>query len=127
MCSLGCPRSNDGHHKFIILVQGVIGKVEKEGESVFFINIGYPGPMITRKTIVEALEESTDLVFIGLCSRKDNYGFTKIERWACCQFLISKHVVFGNFLWELLGKEVSLQAFVHMGIQPHVDKPPLAS
>jgi hypothetical protein len=36
--------------------------------------------MITRKTIVEALEESADLVFIGLCSREDNYGFTKIER-----------------------------------------------
>jgi hypothetical protein len=83
--------------------------------------------MITRKTIIEALEESTDLVFIGLYSRKDNYGFTKIERWACCWFLISKHVVFGDFSWELLGKEILLQAFVHMGIQPHVDKPPRAS
>jgi hypothetical protein len=83
--------------------------------------------MITRKTIVEALEESADLVFIGLCSREDNYGFTKIERWARCRFLISKDVVFDNFSWELLGKEVPLQAFVHMGIQPHVDKPPRAS
>jgi len=74
-----CPRSNDGHHEFIILIQSVIGKVEKKGESVFFVNIRYLGPMIMRKTIVEALEESADLVFIGLCSRKDNYGFTKIE------------------------------------------------
>jgi hypothetical protein len=62
--------------------------------------------MITRKTIVEALEESADLIFIGLCSRGDNYGFTKIERWACCRFLIFKDVVFDSFSWELLGKEV---------------------
>ena len=74
-----CPGSNDGHHEFVILIQSVIGKVEKKGESIFFVNIRYLGPMITRKTIVEALEESADLVFIGLYSRKDNYGFTKIE------------------------------------------------
>jgi hypothetical protein len=60
--------------------------------------------MITRKTVVEALEESADIVFIGLCSREDNYGFTEIERWACYRFLISKDMVFGNFSWELLGK-----------------------
>jgi hypothetical protein len=111
-----CLGSNDGHHKFIILVQGIIGKVEKERESGFSINVGYSGPMITRKTIVEALEESVDLVFIGLCSRKNNYGFTKIEGWACYRFFISKYVVFGDFSWELLGKEVPLQAFMHVGI-----------
>jgi hypothetical protein len=83
--------------------------------------------MITRKTIVEALEESVDLVFIRLCSRKNNYGFTKIEGWACCRFFISKYVVFSDFSWELLGKEVTLQVFVHVGIQPHVNKPPRAS
>jgi hypothetical protein len=36
-------------------------------------------------------------------------------------------VVFGDFSRELLGKEVPLQAFVHVGIQPHVNKPPRAS
>jgi hypothetical protein len=53
--------------------------------------------MVMRKTIIEVLEESADLIFIGFCSREDNYGFTKIERWACCRFLISKDVVFGDF------------------------------
>jgi hypothetical protein len=72
--------------------------------------------MITRKTIIEVLEESADLVFIGLCSREDNYVFTKIERRACCRFLISKDVIFGDFSWELLGEEIPLQTFVHMGI-----------
>jgi tryptophan synthase alpha subunit len=62
------------------LVQFVIGKVEEKGDLVLFIDIGYPSPMITRKTIIEVLEESIDLVFIGFCSREDNYGFTKIER-----------------------------------------------
>jgi hypothetical protein len=112
---------------FIILVQGIIGKVEKERESGFFINVGHPGPMIMRKTVVEALEESADLVFIGLCSRKNNYGFTKIDGWACCRFFISKYMVFDDFSRELLGKEVPLQVFVHVGIQPHVNKPPWAS
>jgi hypothetical protein len=83
--------------------------------------------MITGKTVVEALEESADLIFVGFYSRKDNYGFTKIEGWACYRFFISKYVVFGDFSRELLGKEVSLQAFVHVGIQPHVNKPPQAS
>jgi hypothetical protein len=40
--------------------------------------------MITGKTVVKALKESADLIFIGLCSRKNNYCFTKIEGWACC-------------------------------------------
>jgi tryptophan synthase alpha subunit len=62
------------------LVQLVIGKVEEKGELVLFIDIGYPSPMITRKTIIEVLEESADLIFIGFCSKEDNYGFTKIKR-----------------------------------------------
>jgi hypothetical protein len=49
------------------------------------------------KTIIEALEESADLIFVGLCSRKNNYGFTKIEGWTCCRFFISKYVVFDDF------------------------------
>jgi hypothetical protein len=36
--------------------------------------------MITRETVVEVLEKSTDLIFISLCSREDNYGFTEVER-----------------------------------------------
>jgi tryptophan synthase alpha subunit len=79
------------------LVQLVIDKVEEKEELVLFIDIGYPSPMISRKTIIEVLEESADLVFIGFCSREDNYGFTKIERGACCRFLISKNVIFGDF------------------------------
>jgi hypothetical protein len=87
MCSLGLPwdsGSNDGHHELIILIQLIIGKVEEKEELIFFIDIGYPIPMVTRKTIIEVLEESADLIFIGFYSREDNYGFTKIERWACC-------------------------------------------
>jgi hypothetical protein len=83
--------------------------------------------MITGKTILKALKESADLIFVGLCSRKNNYCLTKIEGWACCRFFISQFVVFGDISWESLGKEVPLQAFVHMGIQPHVVEPPRAS
>jgi hypothetical protein len=83
--------------------------------------------MIMGKTVVKALEESANLIFVGLYSRKNNYGFTKIKGWACCRFFISKYVVFGDFSRELLGKEVPLQAFMHVGIQPHVNKPPRAS
>jgi hypothetical protein len=99
------------------LVQLVIGKVEEKGELVLFIDIGYPSPMITRETVVEVLEKSADLIFIGLCSREDNYGFTKVEGGgACCRFLIPKNVIFGDFSWEFLGEEIPLQMFVHMGI-----------
>jgi hypothetical protein len=62
------------------LVQLIIGKVEEKGEFVLFIDIGYPSSMIARETVVEVLEKSADLIFIGLCSREDNYGFTKVER-----------------------------------------------
>jgi hypothetical protein len=40
--------------------------------------------MITGETVVKALEKSADLIFVGLCSRKNYYGFIKIEGWACC-------------------------------------------
>jgi hypothetical protein len=83
--------------------------------------------MITGETIVKALEKSADLVFVGLCLRKNYYGLTKIEGWACCQFFISKFIVFGDISWEFLSKEIPLQAFVHVGIQPHVNEPPRAS
>jgi hypothetical protein len=62
------------------LVQLIIGKVEEKGELVLFIDIGYPSPIIVRETVVEALEKSVDLIFIDLCSREDNYGFTEVER-----------------------------------------------
>jgi hypothetical protein len=64
--------------------------------------------MIARETIVEVLEKSADLIFIGLCSREDNYGFTKVERGACCRFLIPKNIIFGDFSWEFLGEEIPL-------------------
>jgi hypothetical protein len=83
--------------------------------------------MITGKTIVKALEKSSDLIFVGLCHRKNYYGFTKIEGWACCRFFISKFIVFGDISRELLNKEISLQAFVHVDIQPHINEPPRAS
>jgi hypothetical protein len=83
--------------------------------------------MITGETVVKALEKSADLIFVGLCSRKNYYGFTKIEGWACCRFFISKFIVFGDISRELLSKEIPLQAFVHVGIQPHVNEPPRAS
>jgi hypothetical protein len=98
------------------LVQLIISKVEEKGELVLFIDIGYPSPMIVRETIVEVLEKSADLIFIGLCSREDNYGFTEVERGACCRFLISKNVIFSDFSWEFLGEEIPLQTFIHMGI-----------
>jgi hypothetical protein len=40
--------------------------------------------MITGETVVKALEKSADLIFVGLCSRKNYYGFIEIEGWACC-------------------------------------------
>jgi hypothetical protein len=83
--------------------------------------------MITGNTIVKDLEKLADLIFVGLRPRKNYYGFTKIEGWACCQFFISKFIIFGDISWELLSKEISLQAFVHVGIQPHVNEPPWAS
>jgi hypothetical protein len=98
------------------LVQLVIGKVEEKGELILLIDIGYPSPMIARETIIEVLEKSVDLVFIGLCSREDNYGFTEVERGACCRFLIPKNIIFDDFSWEFLGEEIPLQMFVHMGI-----------
>jgi hypothetical protein len=98
------------------LVQLIIGKVEEKGELVLFIDIGYPSPMIARETVVEVLEKSADLIFIGLCSREDNYGFTEVERRTCCRFLIPKNIIFSDFSWEFLGEEIPLQTFVHMGI-----------
>jgi hypothetical protein len=90
------------------LVQLVIRKVEEKGELILFIDIGYPSPMIARETIIEVLEKSVDLVFISLCSREDNYGFTKVERGACCRFLIPKNIIFSDFSWEFLGEEIPL-------------------
>jgi len=113
---LDCPRSNDGCQKFIVLVQSVIGKIKKEREFGFFIDVGHPGPMITGETIVKALEESADLVFVGLCPMEYYYGLTKIEGWVCCRFFIPKFIIFGDISWELLSKEIPLQAFVHVGI-----------
>jgi hypothetical protein len=40
--------------------------------------------MITGETVVKALEKLADLVFIGLCPRKNYYGLIKIMGWACC-------------------------------------------
>jgi hypothetical protein len=90
------------------LVQITIGKIEKKRELVILIDIGYPSPEITRETMVEILKKSVDLIFIGLCSRKDDYGFAKVERRVCCRFIISKDVIFGDLSWEFLGKEIPL-------------------
>ena len=67
MYLLGLPGGDDSHHKIIILVQSLIGKIEKEGKFGLFINVGHLGPMLMRETVVEGLEESADLVFVGLC------------------------------------------------------------
>jgi hypothetical protein len=83
--------------------------------------------MIMGKTIVKGLEKSTDLVFVGLCPREYYYSLTKIKGLACCRFFILKFIVFGDISWELLSKEIPLQVFVHVGIQPHVNKPPHTS
>jgi hypothetical protein len=90
------------------LVQIAIGKIEEKRELVILINIRYPSPKITRETMVEILKKPTDLIFISLCSREDNYGFAEVERRACCRFLVSKNIIFGNLSWELLGEEIPL-------------------
>jgi hypothetical protein len=90
------------------LVQIAIGKIEEKGELVILINIGYPSPKITRETMVEILKKPTDLIFISLCSREDNYSFAEVERRACCRFLVSKNIIFGNLSWEFLGEEIPL-------------------
>jgi len=120
-------RIPNSHHEFIILVQSLIGKIEEERESRFFIDIGHLGLMLTGENIVKGLEESADLVFVGLCPREYYYGLTKIEGWACCRFFNLEFIMFGNISQELLSKEITLQAFVHAGIHPHVNKPPKAS
>jgi len=58
--------------------------------------------------MVEILKKPANLIFIRLYSRKDNYGFAKVERRACCRFIISKDVIFGDLSWEFLGKEIPL-------------------
>jgi hypothetical protein len=90
------------------LVQITIGKIEEKRELVILVNIGYPSPKIMRETMVEILKKPADLIFIGLCSREDNYGFTEVERRACCRFIVSKNVIFGDLSWEFLGKEIPL-------------------
>ena len=83
--------------------------------------------MLTSETVVESLEEPADLVLIGFCPRKYYYGLAKIEGRACCRFFVLKFIIFDNVSRKLLSEKVSLQMFVHMGIQPHVDIPPQAS
>jgi hypothetical protein len=90
------------------LVQITIGKIEKKRELVILINIGYPSPEITREAMVESLKKPADLIFIGLCSGEDNYGFAKVERRVCCRFIVSKDVIFRDLSWEFLGKEIPL-------------------
>jgi hypothetical protein len=79
------------------------------------------------ETIVKGLEKSADLVFVGLCPREYYYGLAKIEGRSCCRFFVLRFIIFSNISWKLLSEEIPLQAFVHVGIQPHVNKPPGAS
>jgi hypothetical protein len=90
------------------LFQITISKIEKKKELVILINIGYPSPEITRETMLEILKKFADLIFISLCSRENNYGFAEVERRACCRFIVSKDVIFGDLSWEFLGKEIPL-------------------
>jgi hypothetical protein len=90
------------------LVQITISKVEEKGELVILINIGYLSPKITRETMVKILEKPADLISISLCSKEDDYSFAKVERRACCRFLISKNIIFSDLSWEFLGEEIPL-------------------
>ena len=83
--------------------------------------------MLTGETIVKSLEESTDLVLVGLYPREYYYCLAKIEGRACCQFFVLKFIIFGNVSWELLSKEIPLQNFLHMSVQPHINEPPRTS
>jgi hypothetical protein len=90
------------------LVQITNGKVEEKGELVILINIGYSSPKIMGETMVEILEKPADLIFISLYFREDNYSFAEVERRACCRFLISKNIIFGDLSWKFLGEEIPL-------------------
>jgi len=83
--------------------------------------------MLVGEAIVESLEESADLVLIGFTPREYYDCLTKIERRACCRFLVCKLLVFGDVPWKMLSEEIPLQTLEHMSVQPHVDKPPWAS
>jgi len=53
----------------MVLIKGIIKRVESERESGFWIPIRHPCPLIFGKTLVESLEESADLVFIATSTR----------------------------------------------------------
>jgi hypothetical protein len=54
-------------------------RMKEDRESRFFVYIGHLGLMIPRKTIVESLNESSDLILISISPRKDYDGFAKVE------------------------------------------------
>jgi len=83
--------------------------------------------MLTGETIVKSLEEPADLVLVGLCTREYYYCLAKIKGRVCCRFFILKFLIFDNVSWELLSKEIPLQTFMHMSVQPHIDEPPQTS
>jgi len=86
----------------------------------------HPSPLISRKAVVECLEELADLVLICIGSRKNYNSFAEIEGRACCRFILCQFIVLVNIPWKLLCKEIPLKVFMHMGIEPHINKPPRA-
>jgi hypothetical protein len=83
--------------------------------------------MIPGKATVESLKESADLILIRISPRKDYDGFTKVEGRTSCRFIFYQLIILSNVPWKLLCEEITLQTLIHMGIEPHVDKPPRTS
>ena len=51
---------------------------------IAFIDVGHLGPMLMGETIVEGLEEPTDLVRVGFCPGEYYYGHAEVGGRACC-------------------------------------------
>jgi len=58
------PWSDDCHHQVVILVESIVEWMEGKREFGFWIFIRHPCPLIFGETIIQSVEESTDLVFI---------------------------------------------------------------
>ena len=56
--------SHQCHHHFVVLVKSVVERVENQGEHTVWIIVGQPCSHISGQTLIQSLEESTDLIWI---------------------------------------------------------------